>query len=212
MIDDLVSRGVSEPYRMFTSRAEYRLHLRADNADQRLTPFGLALGCVSGDRARIFERKMSLLKDGRAALAAYSWTPRVVEDVGIKIRQDGVRRNGHDILAFPDVSFEDLVRLDPSLERYDADTRRQLEREALYARYLDRQREDVAALKRDEAQRIPEDFDYHSLPGLSSELRGKLSNAAPSTLAQAARVEGMTPAALTLLLARLRQRSRTATG
>ena len=212
MIDDLVTRGVAEPYRMFTSRAEFRLHLRADNADQRLTPLGLSLGCVGADRARSFGQKMEALARGRQALDSQSWSPTELAAAGVRIRQDGVRRNGHDLLAFPDVDFTDLLRIAPSLGEIDGDTRAQLAREALYARYLERQQADVAALRRDEAQAIPEGFDYHALPGLSAELRAKLARARPATLAQAARIDGMTPAALTLLLARLRQSRRQAAG
>ena len=212
MIDDLVTRGVTEPYRMFTSRAEYRLHLRADNADQRLTPLGLALGCVGHPRGEAFARKSEALTRGRTALAAQSWSPTQLAAQGVRIRQDGVRRDGHDLLAFPDVGFADLVRLAPELAEIDPDTRVQLEREALYARYLDRQQEDAVALRRDEAQPIPDGFDYAILPGLSSELRAKLSRARPGTLAQAARIDGMTPAALTLLLVHLRKDRRRATG
>lgn len=204
MLDDLVTRGVTEPYRMFTSRAEYRLQLRADNADQRLTPLGMQIGCVGKQRAAAFAAKSEALSAGRAALSAHSWSPTEIAGAGIRIRQDGVRRNGHDLLAFPDLSFDDLVRLDPELAWIDGETRAQLSREALYVRYLERQQQDVAALKRDEAWPIPTHFDYAALPGLSAELRGKLARARPASIAQAARIDGMTPAALTLLLARLR--------
>lgn len=212
MLDDLVLRGVTEPYRMFTSRAEYRLHLRADNADQRLTPLGLQVGCIGAQRAGAFMAKVEALEAGRAALDACAWTPAEIAATGIRIRQDGVRRSGHDLLAYPGVGFDDLLRLDASLERIDEETREQLSREALYRHYLERQQQDVAALKRDEAWPIPGDFDYAGLAGLSSELRDKLSRSRPSTMAQAARIDGMTPAALTLILARLRARTRQAAG
>jgi tRNA uridine 5-carboxymethylaminomethyl modification enzyme len=204
MIDDLVTRGVSEPYRMFTSRAEFRLHLRADNADQRLTPLGLRLGCVGPERAAAFDAKVERLESGRSALRALDVTPRQIAAAGIAISQDGVRRNGLDLLAFPSVGFDDLLALAPELESVDPQTRTQLEREALYTHYLQRQQEDVDALRRDEGHPIPEAFDYSALPGLSSELRAKLAQSRPATLAQAARLDGMTPAALTLLLSRLR--------
>lgn len=210
MIDDLVTRGVMEPYRMFTSRAEYRLHLRADNADQRLTPLGLSVGCVGQHRARAFGEKQERLARGRAVLEAMSITPPVLQNLGLSVRQDGVRRNGLDLLAFPEVSFAHLIRLAPDLDTLDSFTRAQLQREALYARYIERQRADVEALRRDEARPIPAEFDFRALPGLSAELAEKLARQKPETLAQAAAIEGMTPAALTLLLARLRRGARAA--
>ncbi|WP_343116331.1 tRNA uridine-5-carboxymethylaminomethyl(34) synthesis enzyme MnmG [Ostreiculturibacter nitratireducens] len=208
MIDDLVSRGVSEPYRMFTSRAEFRLSLRADNADQRLTPFGLSLGCVGEDRRAAFSKKMEALEAGRAALESLRLSPRDAARNGLRVNQDGVRRSGFTLLSFPDVTFTDLERIEPDLELIDAETKAQLVREALYANYIDRQLEDIAAMRRDEGQQIPPDFNYSEMSGLSSELCQKLERHRPESLAQAARIEGMTPAALTLILARLRQRER----
>lgn len=208
MIDDLITRGVSEPYRMFTSRAEFRLSLRADNADQRLTPVGLEIGCVGERRRTSFEEKMERLSAGRARLESMSVTPKQVAAAGIKVNADGTRRSGIDLLAFPDVSFEDLIPLDPELEEVDRESRVQLARDALYANYIARQTLDVEAMRRDEAQRIPSGFDYEKLEGLSSELKGKLSRVQPETLGQAARIDGMTPAAATLILARLRQMER----
>jgi len=208
MIDDLITRGVSEPYRMFTSRAEFRLSLRADNADQRLTPLGLEIGCVGDRRRTSFETKMKRLSAGRARLEAMSVTPKQVAAAGIKVNADGTRRSGIDLLAFPDVSFEDLIPLDPELEEVDRESRVQLARDALYANYIARQTLDVEAMRRDEAQRIPSCFDYEKLEGLSAELKGKLSRVQPETLGQAARIDGMTPAAATLILARLRQMER----
>lgn len=204
MIDDLVTRGVSEPYRMFTSRAEFRLSLRADNADQRLTPLAIALGCVSDTRQRAFEAKMTALEAGRNRLEALSLTPREIAGQGIRINQDGIRRSGFDLLSFPDLGFEDLVRLVPELADIPAEIRTQLACDALYAHYIERQKADVQAMKRDEAHEIPEDFDFSRLQGLSNELKGKLTHIRPRTLAHAARIDGMTPAALTLILARLR--------
>ncbi|TCP61129.1 tRNA uridine 5-carboxymethylaminomethyl modification enzyme [Rhodovulum bhavnagarense] len=205
MIDDLVTRGVSEPYRMFTSRAEFRLSLRADNADQRLTPMGIRLGCVGEARCAIFEDKMSRIKSARTRLEGMSLTPRQIAAAGIKVNADGQRRSGIDLLAFPDVGFDDLVALDPTLADVDAEARAQISRDALYANYIKRQELDVAAMRRDEAQVLPKDFPYAAIEGLSNELKAKLVSARPETLAQAGRIDGMTPAALTLILARLRQ-------
>ncbi|MDK3017857.1 tRNA uridine-5-carboxymethylaminomethyl(34) synthesis enzyme MnmG [Pseudodonghicola flavimaris] len=205
MIDDLTTRGVAEPYRMFTSRAEFRLSLRADNADQRLTPLGMELGCVGVGREAAFIDKMERLDQARSRLIGQSFTPKQVAEAGIRVNQDGTRRSGMDVLAFPDVGFEDVLPLDPELEAVDSDTRRQLEREALYANYISRQQKDIDALRRDEARTIPQDFDYGEIDGLSNELKLKLGRARPENLAQAARVDGMTPAALALLLSRLRR-------
>ncbi len=208
MIDDLVTRGVSEPYRMFTSRAEFRLSLRADNADQRLTPLGIALGCVGERRRRIFVDKADRLAMARELLGAQTFTPREVAAAGIAISADGSRRTPMQLLAFPKVSFDDIARLDENLASIDSETREQLSRDATYASYIERQQRDVEALKRDEAHEIPAEFDYATLPGLSNELTTKLQAARPATLAHAARIEGMTPAALTLILARIRQDQR----
>ena len=205
MIDDLVTRGVSEPYRMFTSRAEFRLALRADNADQRLTPLGIRLGCVGGVRQQAFTEKMGQLTSAKTRTTAVSYTPKQIAAVGIAVNQHGNRRTGFDLLAFPDVDFDALVRLDPTLSDIDVETRRQIARDALYHNYIERQKKDVEAMQRDEAQKIPTEFDFTVLEGLSNELKGKLDRARPETLAQAGRIDGMTPAALTLLLAKLRQ-------
>lgn len=204
MIDDLVTRGVSEPYRMFTSRAEYRLRLRADNADQRLTPVGLALGCISPERAARFAEKVSKLEAGRSLLGRLSLSPQNLSQLGITARADGVRRDGFDVLAFPGVTLDDLASTDPDIGKLDSSTRRQLEKEAVYRRYIERQEGEVAALRRDEQRAIPEDIDYRTIGGLSHELREKLMATRPATLAQAARIDGMTPAALALILGRLR--------
>lgn len=208
MIDDLTTRGVSEPYRMFTSRAEFRLSLRADNADQRLTPLAMSVGCVGDTRVSVFQRKMERLAYAKGLLSGQSFTPSEVSRAGIRINQDGTRRSGLDVLAFPDVRFEDLIQLTPGLSQIDEESRRQVERDALYAHYIVRQEKDVAALKRDENQRIPLGFNYLEIPGLSNELQQKLTHARPGTISQAGRVEGMTPAALALLLARLRRDAR----
>ncbi|WP_306151202.1 tRNA uridine-5-carboxymethylaminomethyl(34) synthesis enzyme MnmG [Roseovarius sp. MMSF_3281] len=208
MIDDLITRGVSEPYRMFTSRAEFRLSLRADNADQRLTPIGIAAGCVGADRQRAFEDKMERLDVARNLLTSEEYTPKYLASCGLKINQDGTKRTGFQLLAFPDVDFDTLVRLNEALGEVDSETRTQLEKDALYANYITRQKQDVEMMKRDEAQEIPKDFPFQSIEGLSNELKNKLTATKPSNLAQAARVDGVTPAALTLILARLRRDKR----
>jgi tRNA uridine 5-carboxymethylaminomethyl modification enzyme len=208
MIDDLITRGVSEPYRMFTSRAEFRLSLRADNADQRLTPMAVDLGIVSDGRKAAFDAKMEALTSGKARLESMSWTPKDLGAQGIRVSQDGSRRNGMDLLAFPDIDFSTLISLSPDLADIAPEIATQISRDATYANYIARQDRDVEAMRRDEAHAIPEDFDYGDLTGLSNELREKLSKARPDTLAQAGRIEGVTPAALTLILARLRQQAR----
>ncbi len=208
MIDDLTTRGVSEPYRMFTSRAEFRLSLRADNADQRLTPLAIDLGCASMHRADVFLRKESLLEDAKRKLTADTFTPKETSLVGIVSGKDGVRRTAFQLLSFPDVSFEQLILLDSTFSTIDLDIRDQIERDALYANYIDRQQKDIDRLRKDEALLIPSEFDFTALQGLSNELKGKLSSAHPSSLAQAARIDGITPAALTLILAHLRRDSK----
>lgn len=205
MIDDLTTRGVSEPYRMFTSRAEFRLSLRADNADQRLTRLGIELGLVGEERARAFQTKMDGLELGRRILDAVQVTPKEVLAAGISVNEDGKRRSGHDLLAFPGIRFPDLEALLPDGHGIDQDTATQLEREALYANYVERQKRDIERLQKDETHEIPGDFDYSMITGLSNELREKLNAVRPQTLGQAGRVDGMTPAALTLVLAKLQQ-------
>ncbi len=205
MVDDLTSRGVTEPYRMFTSRAEFRLSLRADNADQRLTPIGLSIGCVGVSRQQAFEEKMERLAAGEAILKARAYSSKELNDAGFKVSNDGSRRTMYDLLSFPDVDFGDLSRLDATPDEIDPDTKAQLARDALYTKYIERQARDVVAMKRDESEEIPDDFDFTSLDGLSNELKAKLVKFRPSNLAQAGKVEGMTPAALTLILARLRR-------
>ena len=208
MVDDLITRGVTEPYRMFTSRAEFRLSLRADNADQRLTQMGIDIGCVGEVRKAIFSNKMHALEAGRASLSEISITASEAAKSGIRIAEDGARRSGADLLSFADVTFAHLATLRPEIGDIPAEIQEQLKRDALYANYIERQKRDVEALRKDEAQIIPDDFDFNALSGLSNELRQKLIKIRPSTLGQAGRVEGMTPAALTLILARLRQHQR----
>ena len=208
MVDDLVTRGVTEPYRMFTSRAEFRLALRADNADQRLTPLAISLGLASERRKEVFENKMERIESAKSRISAKSYTPKELRETGMAINQDGNRRTGLDLLAFPNFDFDSLLGLDPSLSDVDKEVREQISRDALYANYIERQRKDIEAMQRDERQAIPKDFDFTALEGLSNELKTKLSAARPETLGQAGRVDGMTPAALTLILARLRRESR----
>jgi tRNA uridine 5-carboxymethylaminomethyl modification enzyme len=212
MVDDLVTRGVSEPYRMFTARAEYRLSLRADNADQRLTRRGLALGLVGGRRGAAFEQKMARLDTARTEAAKLSLTPPEAAKHGLRLRADGVRRSLGDLLAYPDIGWAELTAIWPQLADWPLDVRLQVETDALYAGYIDRQAADIEAFRRDEALRLPANIDYLSLEGMATEVRQKLAAARPATLGQAARLDGMTPAALTLLLhhARKGQRAETA--
>ncbi len=205
MIDDLTTRGVTEPYRMFTSRAEFRLSLRADNADQRLTPLGIDIGCVGSQRSDAFFKKMEAMEHARDLLTSVTYTPKQIQAAGISINQDGTRRTGLAVLAFPNVEFEDLIPLNQDLSETDVVTRRQIERDALYANYIERQKKDVESLKKDEAQPIPADFDYQAIDSLSNELKSKLEQARPANLLQASRIDGMTPAALALLLARIKR-------
>lgn len=208
MIDDLVTRGVTEPYRMFTSRAEFRLSLRADNADQRLTPKAIALGCVDEVRKQAFTRKMEALDAGREVLYASRHTPKALSALGLSFNQDGTRRSAFQLLAFPEITFDHLLQLDPDLATIPEEARVQLSRDALYANYIERQQRDIDVMRRDEMQEIPADMDFARIDGLSNELKLKLGRARPTNLHQAARVDGMTPAALTLLLAKLRQAQR----
>ncbi|RUP08436.1 tRNA uridine-5-carboxymethylaminomethyl(34) synthesis enzyme MnmG [Hyphomicrobium sp.] len=204
MVDDLITRGVSEPYRMFTSRAEFRLKLRADNADQRLTPEGIALGCVGPERRQKFETKAKALAEGLDLLNQLSLTPTEAARHGLTVNRDGRRRTAFDLLAFPEISLDRLKSVWPEIGNIQPRIADQLEVDARYAAYLRRQDEDVDQLKRDEAVRIPDDFDYAAIPSLSAEIRQKLARHRPSTIAQAGRIEGMTPAALLTLLARLK--------
>ncbi|MGB1096168.1 MAG: FAD-dependent oxidoreductase, partial [Paracoccaceae bacterium] len=205
MVDDLVTRGVSEPYRMFTSRAEFRLSLRADNADQRLTPVGSDLGCVGEARQIAFAEKMAKLNNIRQVLTEKTHTPREIASHGIRINQDGSRRNGMELLAFPDVEFSDLAGLYPEAVIAEPEIKTQIARDALYASYIERQNKDVAALRKDEDVQFDAGFDFSAIEGLSNELKVKLMHARPLNMAQAARIDGMTPSALALLLVRVRK-------
>jgi tRNA uridine 5-carboxymethylaminomethyl modification enzyme len=208
MIDDLTSKGVSEPYRMFTSRAEFRLSLRADNADQRLTPKGRAIGCVSDERLKAFDDKMERIATAKDILTQLKYTPSQLNDAGIAVSQDGNKRTLFEVLAFPSVGMSDLANLDARVNDVDADTALQMEREALYRTYINRQNAEADRLKTDEALAIPMDFDFAELSGLSAELQSKLERIRPEDLAQASRIEGMTPAGLAILHAKLTQKSR----
>ena len=208
LIDDLVTRGVTEPYRMFTSRAEYRLTLRADNADQRLTGLAGSLGIASSDRRTGFEAKMARLADGRALALACALTPTQAARHGIAVRQDGVRRTAIDLLTLPDLSWSILTAIWPQLATINPDVVEQLEIDARYVGYLERQEADILAFRRDEGLTLPDGLDYGAICGLSMECRVKLSAVQPRTLGQAARIDGITPAALTLVLAHVRAGAR----
>ncbi|MBO9588635.1 tRNA uridine-5-carboxymethylaminomethyl(34) synthesis enzyme MnmG [Devosia sp.] len=205
MIDDLVTRGVSEPYRMFTSRAEFRLHLRADNADQRLTPQGIEKGLVGEERRELFSAKVVALNDGRQRLRAAVASPSEARKAGIAINEDGKRRSAFEILSYPDLGWDDVTKLWPELSDIPEAAREQLGIDAQYAVYLDRQQSDIESMRRDEQRQIPDELDYHAIPGLSMELRQKLTQFRPQTIAQAQAMDGMTPAAITLLLAVIRR-------
>ncbi len=207
MIDDLTSRGISEPYRMFTSRAEFRLSLRADNADVRLTPLGIKIGCVSAKRASRFEGYLQELQSGLDLLRTVSVSPRDAFLKGMQINQDGRRRTGLEILSYPDTTILGLTTIWPELASIAPTVIEALEIHATYAVYLERQQQDIDAVKREEERIIPEGFDFRALPGLSNELQLKLSNARPANIAQAVKVDGMTPAAIALLIAYLRKGS-----
>jgi len=210
MIDDLVTRGVTEPYRMFTSRAEYRLTLRADNADQRLTDMGIRMGCVGAARASQHRAKMAAVSAARALAQSLSLRPKEAERNGIAFNKDGQARTAFELLSFPHVGFADLARVWPQLAMLDRNIAQQLEIDAKYAVYLDRQSADVASYRRDESLELPDTLDYAGVPGLSHEVRQKLQSIRPRTLGQASRIDGITPAALTLLAARVRRGRRRA--
>jgi tRNA uridine 5-carboxymethylaminomethyl modification enzyme len=208
LIDDLVTRGVSEPYRMFTSRSEYRLSLRVDNADERLTGEGIAWGCVSSRRAVHFASAQGRLQAGRRRVEALALTPREAARHGLDLNQDGVRRTAFQLLAYPGITMRRLAAIWPDLGALPAPVAERLETDATYAVYLDRQASDIAAHRRDEGIPLPETLDFMSLPGLSNEIRAKLDVVRPRTLGQAARIEGVTPAAITLLAAHARRSGR----
>jgi tRNA uridine 5-carboxymethylaminomethyl modification enzyme len=208
MIDDLVTRGITEPYRMFTSRAEYRLTLRADNADQRLTGKGIEIGCVGTDRRRQFEAKMAALQAARALANRLAITPNEAAKHGISLNRDGQRRTAFDLLSYPDLGLTDVARIWPEFMSLPAKIGEQLEIDAKYAVYLSRQTADIESYRRDESFELPDTLDYSALTGLSHEIRQKLQNLKPETIGQAGRIDGMTPAALTLLVAHVRRSNR----
>jgi len=208
MIDDLVTQGVTEPYRMFTSRAEYRLSLRADNADQRLTPAAIALGVVSDRRRAQFEARSAALETVRTRLSACTLEGRALAAAGLRVAADGKRWTALEALSLPEASVARLAGLVDGLADLDPDALEQAANDALYAHYVRRQDEDVARLRRDEGLRIPTGIDYREIKGLSAELVEKLERVRPETLAQAGRIDGMTPAGLTLILARVRRQQR----
>ena len=208
MIDDLVTRGVTEPYRMFTSRAEYRLTLRADNADQRLTGRAIALGCVSSERARRHRTKMAELDAARTMARTETVTPSEAARHGVALRKDGQRRSAFELLSYPDIGIADVARIWPTFADLPPKIAEQLETDAKYEVYLSRQAADVQSYRRDEGVVLPDDIDYGVLPGLSNEARHKLQTQRPRTIGHAGRIDGITPAALTLLVAHLRRQGR----
>jgi len=205
MIDDLVTRGVTEPYRMFTSRAEYRLTLRADNADQRLTPLGIAAGCVKSERSQAFAAKAKWLAEGEKLLRSLTLTPDQAAKHGLSINRDGRRRSAFELLAYPEIELSRVAEIWPEIRTIDVRIADQLSANARYAVYVKRQELDIASFRKDEGIAIPADFLFAALPGLSTELRQKLERHRPASLGQAARLDGMTPAALMLLLAHLKK-------
>lgn len=208
LIDDLVTRGVTEPYRMFTSRAEYRLALRADNADQRLTEKGIAAGCVGSDRADVFHVKHRALESARQLLKTLTLSPAKAAQAGWAVNQDGRVRTAWEYLSYKDIDLNALSAIWPEVSDISEEIGTQVEIEALYSSYLERQAEDVAALRRDEDLMIPADLDYSGIGGLSNEVRQKLESVRPSTLGQAGRIEGVTPGALTALLGYVKRRKK----
>jgi len=208
MIDDLVTRGISEPYRMFTSRAEYRLALRADNADQRLTGRGIALGCVGPIRRKQHCSRMTSLNSARELANSVTITPNEATRHGIELNRDGHRRTAFELLSYPTLGLPDVTRIWPQFAALDRKIAEQLEIDAKYAVYLDRQAADIAAYRRDDTLELPDDLDFSALPGLSHEVRQKLAAHRPRTIGQAGRIDGITPAALTLLVGHVRRKGR----
>ena len=208
MIDDLVTKGVTEPYRMFTSRAEYRLTLRADNADLRLTPLGIAAGLVGSERQQRFRERKDAIEAGLALAQRLSLTSAEAARKGLKVNQDGLRRTALDLLSIPEIGWTRIVGLWPELAALKPDVVEALEAEALYAGYVERQSAEIAALRREEQLTLPVGLDYQAMPGLSSELRQKLIRVQPATLGQASRIDGMTPAALAIVLSHVKRPNR----
>ncbi len=200
MIDDMVIRGITEPYRMFTSRAEYRLSLRADNADQRLHAKGMAAGCIGRDRECFYSRKLDKLRKARQVCSELTMTPNEAGKFGIQVAMDGVRRTALEYLSYPDIGWEKLSRIWPQIKQFDAVISEQLEIDAKYSVYLERQRDEITAFRKEENLLLDGTIDYNHISGLSWEIREKLIEVRPQTLGQASRIDGMTPAAITLLL------------
>ncbi|MCG7392719.1 tRNA uridine-5-carboxymethylaminomethyl(34) synthesis enzyme MnmG [Microvirga sp. ACRRW] len=207
LIDDLITRGVSEPYRMFTSRSEYRLSLRIDNVDERLTGKGLEIGCVGSAREAHFRRSQAEMDAIRNKLQSMSLTPQEASRHGLSLNQDGVRRSAYQLLSYPMITWSDLAKAWPEFATVSPQVQERLETDATYAVYLDRQQADIAAYRRDEGIVLEETLDFQGLPGLSNEIKAKLDLVRPKTLGQAARIEGITPAALTLLAAHAKKAS-----
>jgi tRNA uridine 5-carboxymethylaminomethyl modification enzyme len=205
LVDDLVTRGVTEPYRMFTSRSEFRLSLRVDNADERLTPLGLDCGLVGAERERRFRASTEQVESLRARLKDLWLSPQQADVAGLKLNRDGIRRNAYQLLSYPDIGFDQLAVIWPDLASYPPPVAARVTADATYAVYLDRQAAEIGAYQRDQALAVPADLDLDVISGLSNELKAKLSQQRPANLAQAARIEGMTPAALTLLAAHARR-------
>jgi tRNA uridine 5-carboxymethylaminomethyl modification enzyme len=205
MIDDLVTRGVSEPYRMFTSRAEYRLALRADNADQRLTSKGIELGLVNVSRESSFKAKLGILEHARRISTEYSLTSSAAAKLGLRVNQDGQKRTALDLIAMPDVGLARVAALWPEIAALPAFAKEALEADALYSGYMERQMSEIDSLRREENLALPTDVDYSAIPSLSMELRQKLAMVRPTTLGQASRMDGMTPAGLACLLGHIKR-------
>ncbi len=208
MIDDLVTRGVSEPYRMFTSRAEYRLLLRADNADQRLTPIAIEMGLCSQRRQRQFETRIQDLAGLRTTLRKLTLSPHAAESAGLPANKDGRIRSAYEYLSYPDIDFARLCEVWSELAQTANDLRELVEAEAIYATYVDRQKAEIDAFNQDAKITIAHDIDYDVISGLSNEVRQKLKERRPETIGHAARIDGVTPGALVLVIAHMRKRSR----
>ncbi len=205
MIDDLTSLGTQEPYRMFTSRSEYRLTIRPDNADLRLTPLGIAIGCVGEKRATIFSQKLQQLEHARSTLNAHVITPNKAKEFGLTLNQDGVKRSAFDLLSYPHINKDDVFRIWPELSNVSHDVFEQCEIEAIYKGYLDRQASDIQAFRKEEAVKVPDSIDYDAISSLSNEIKEKLKSSRPDTLGAASRIPGVTPAAIMALMVHIRQ-------
>jgi tRNA uridine 5-carboxymethylaminomethyl modification enzyme len=205
MIDDLISMGANEPYRMFTSRSEYRLSLRADNADLRLTDKGITVGCISSERQKSFNEKKMQIDVSRETLKSKTLTPTEAKHHGLIINQDGIRRSAYELLNYADIGFEKLEQIWPELQSISADVIEQLETEVLYSGYLERQELDILAFKKEEEMPIPESIDYDVLPSLSTEIKTKLKRIQPATIGAASRIQGVTPASIIALMAHIKR-------